>query len=95
MRLPFAMDSLESTSQCFHLFKLATPSDAMRLRKRCLRRKFFSVRQGLTAAERQTAALCHQRVQELNGLNTNSETMFIRKFLFSIAEVCRSNPKRL
>ena len=78
------------------LLKLATPDDALRLKKRCFKRGFFTLRNGLTRKEREACAIIQQRVDSWNQkLNDKSETMFVRKFLFNIAEVDRSDSKRV
>ena len=78
------------------LLKLATPGDAIRLRKRCLRKGFYTIRPGLSPAERNAATHVEQKVQELNGLkDPNDDTVYVRKYLFSIAEVSKKDPKRV
>ena len=78
------------------LLKLATPDDALRLKKRCFKRGFFTLRNGLTRKEREACAIIQQRVDSWNQkLNDKSETMFVRKFLFNIAEVDRSDSKKV
>ena len=46
------------------------------------------------SAQRETCALIQQRIDSWNAtLKEDSETVFVRKFLFCIAEVDRQNPK--
>lgn len=89
--------SKESSSKHFRLLlKLATPSDAIRLRKRCLRSNFYTIRPGMTPLERQVTVLCQHKIDEMNGkLPASSKTMYIRKYQFSIAEVKRDNPNHV
>ena len=78
------------------LLKLATPGDAIRLRKRCLRKGFYTIRPGLSPAERNAATHVEQKVQELNGLkDPDDDTIYVRKYLFSIAEVSKKDPKKV
>ena len=76
------------------LLKLATPDDALRLKKRCFKKGFYTLRNGLTRKEREICTIIQQRVDSWNqNLGPESETMFVRKFLFNIAEVKRNNEK--
>ena len=78
------------------LLKMATPGDAIRLRKRCLRKGYNTIRPGLTPAERNTATHVEQKVQELNRIkDPNDDTVYVRKYLFSIAEVNKTDPKKI
>ena len=78
------------------LLKMATPDDATRLKKRCLNSGFHNVRPGLSPGERDTASACETKVAELNGLlDKNSKTCYVRKFVFSIAEVDKKNHKKV
>ena len=78
------------------LLKLATPDDALRLKKRCFKKGFYTLRNGLTRKEREICTIIQQRVDSWNqSLGPESETMFVRKFLFNIAEVKRNNEKNV
>ena len=78
------------------LLKMATPDDALRLKKRCFKRGFYTLRNGLTRKEREICTIIQQRCDEWNQkLDANSDTMFVRKFLFNIAEVQRNDTKKI
>ena len=78
------------------LLKMATPDDALRLKKRCFKKGFYTLRNGLTRKEREICTIIQQRVDSWNqSLGPESETMFVRKFLFNIAEVKRNNEKNV
>ena len=76
------------------LLKMASPSDATKLKNRCIAMGFFNIRPGMTKLQRDYCSEVQDYVDNENKKrDSNSETILIRKFQHKVAEVKRADGK--
>ena len=76
------------------LLKMASPSDATKLKNRCIAMGFYNVRPGMTKLMRDYCLEIHEYVEKENKKKApDSETVLVRKFQHKVAEVKRADGK--
>ena len=74
------------------LIKMGSPSDAIKLKNRCLRSGYYKIRSGMTKLQRDYCQGIQKWVEKENSKRApDSETILVRKFQHKVCEVKRSD----